>query len=70
MAGRYSAIHLHFFEKSVELLTDLMSQMPTRRHFKYYLTSSHFVTKVKMTALYNSEEGHLFKKLVDNLSDY
>jgi intron-binding protein aquarius len=56
-----------FLERSVELWTDLMSQLPTRRFLRLVMLDNHVLVKCKASALYSSDHAshRLFRQLVD-----
>jgi len=65
--GIYSEDQVKYFEKFVELCIDLLNQIPTRGHFRFLLQDQSFIVKCKLTRLYQSEQGVLFKKLLEML---
>ena len=64
---QYSENQKRYYEKFIEFLIDLLSQIPTRRQVKYVLLDSNFLIKAKLSSFYQSSNGELFKKLIDNL---
>ena len=63
----YTPEQINYFEKFIEFCIDLLSQTPTRGHFRYLLQDQNFIVKCKLTKLYHSEQGILFKKLIEML---
>lgn len=63
----YSDDQVKYFEKFLELLIDLLNQIPTRGHVRFLLQDQSFAVRCKLTKLYQSEQGILFKKLVEML---
>lgn len=63
----YSDDQVKYFEKFLELLIDLLNQIPTRGHVRFLLQDQSFIVKCKLTKLFQSEQGTLFKKLVEML---
>ncbi|PRP87317.1 intron-binding protein aquarius-like [Planoprotostelium fungivorum] len=61
---------IHFCERIVELMVDLLSQLPTRRFFRPLFEDVRFVTRCKMSRLANSSEGILFGQFLDFLRFY
>ncbi|KAG0634185.1 P-loop containing nucleoside triphosphate hydrolase protein [Tuber brumale] len=61
---------LNYCERFIELLTDLESQMPTRRYVNFLLKDLHVLTAVKLSPLYTSSESGLFRDLYALLSHY
>eukprot|EP01012_Entosiphon_sulcatum_P009985 TRINITY_DN1576_c0_g1_i1.p1 TRINITY_DN1576_c0_g1~~TRINITY_DN1576_c0_g1_i1.p1 ORF type:complete len:1408 (-),score=401.30 TRINITY_DN1576_c0_g1_i1:99-4226(-) len=59
-----------FCERFVELMTDLLSQLPTRRFFRIYLEDRQLYTICQLSALYEMEEGKLFRDLLGILRFY
>eukprot|EP00741_Cyanophora_paradoxa_P007305 tig00001098_g7066.t1 len=59
-----------FLERSLELLVDLMGQLPTRRFFRAVLEDHHIVLKARMHPLRTMPEGRLYAQLLDMLAFY
>ncbi|KAF8477576.1 P-loop containing nucleoside triphosphate hydrolase protein [Kalaharituber pfeilii] len=54
---------LAYCERFIELLTDLLSQLPTRRHVNYLLQDLHVLTAIKLSPLYKNPVNGLFRDL-------
>lgn len=61
---------LLYCERFVELLVDLLSQLPTRRFTRVLLEDSALLVKVQHAALLNHTSGQLFAQLVDLFAFY
>jgi intron-binding protein aquarius len=61
---------VHYCERFVELLTDLLSQLPTRRFTSALLEDRAVLVKCRMSRLFTHPSGRLFAQLVDLLSFY
>jgi len=61
---------LTFCERCVELLTDLLSQLPTRRFVRTLLEDRAVLVKAKMAPLYSHPDAQLYRQLVDLLTFY
>ncbi|KAL6124939.1 hypothetical protein ACLB2K_077447 [Fragaria x ananassa] len=59
-----------YCERFVELLIDLLSQLPTRRYLRPLVADVAVVPKCHLSALYRHEKGKLFTQLVDLLQFY
>jgi intron-binding protein aquarius len=53
----HPSILIEFSQKFVELVTDLLAQLPTRRYFRSLLESCFFVPQVKLSPLYTLTDG-------------
>jgi intron-binding protein aquarius len=62
-----SADTVKYLERSIELWTDLMSQLPTRRFLRLVMLDNHVLVKCKSSPLYASEHAthRLYRQLVD-----
>jgi len=63
-------ITLLYCERFVELLVDLLSQLPTRRFTRVLLEDSALLIKIQHAALLNHASGQLFAQLVDLFAFY
>ena len=61
---------LRFCERFLELLTDLLSQLPTRRFLHAVLCERQVLVKAKRSALYAAPAGQLFRQLLDQFEFY
>lgn len=61
---------LRFCERFLELLIDLLSQLPTRKFLHALLVERHVVVKAKRSLLYQSNAGSLFRQLLDQFEFY
>ena len=68
--GALSEATLVFCERFVELLSDLMSQLGTRRFFRLVLVDQHVIVRIHRSALWSRGDTRLFKQLVDVLAHY
>ena len=59
-----------FCERCLDFLTDLLSQLPTRRFVKAVLQERGIVVKCKMSGLYSRVQTSLFRQLVDLFASY
>jgi hypothetical protein len=60
-----------YCERSVELLVDLLSQLPTRRFVHAVLDDRGLLVKARRSALYAAEQqGSLFRQLLDLVAFY
>lgn len=62
--------NIHFCERFVEFMVDLLSQLPTRRFVRTFLDDRGLVVRCKMSNLFEREDGNLFAQLVDHLDYY
>ena len=68
--GDFDCDRILFCERCLELLIDVLSQLPTRRFVKTVLDAKQVLVKARMTALFAHAHGTLFKQLVDLFSFY
>eukprot|EP00794_Sanderia_malayensis_P020018 gene20018-21979_t len=69
--GKIDKISVHYCERFLELMIDLLSVLPTRRFFIVLLDDHHFVVRCKLSNLSKREEdGHLFNQLIDAVQFY
>lgn len=61
---------LLYCERFVEFLTDLLSQLPTRRFIRTLLEDRAILTKCRMSALFQHPQARLFVQLVDLFQFY
>jgi intron-binding protein aquarius len=59
-----------YCERFVELLSDLMSQLGTRRFFRLAVLDQHTVVRCRRSALWGRANAKLFRQLVDVLAHY
>ncbi len=59
-----------YCERFVELLSDLMSQLGTRRFFRLVVLDQHTVVRCRRSALIQRAGAKLFRQLVDVLAHY
>jgi intron-binding protein aquarius len=59
-----------YLERMLELLIDLVAQLPTRRFFLAVLIDQQVVVRCRMSALARRREGRLFVQLLDLLKFY
>jgi intron-binding protein aquarius len=59
-----------YFERFVELLIDLLSQLPTRRFLNTLLDDRHVIVRCKQSSLYTHVNGKLYSQLIDILESY
>eukprot|EP01116_Phalansterium_solitarium_P021731 TRINITY_DN6889_c0_g2_i1.p1 TRINITY_DN6889_c0_g2~~TRINITY_DN6889_c0_g2_i1.p1 ORF type:complete len:1438 (-),score=611.74 TRINITY_DN6889_c0_g2_i1:257-4549(-) len=59
--------YVQFCERFIELLLDLISQLPTRRFFHAVLQDMHFVTRCEMSPFAAAPDARLFVQLVEML---
>lgn len=60
--------HSHFAKRCVELMTDLMSQLPTRRFLRAVLSELRFFERLRLSGLYGEDRS--FQRLVDYFGYY
>lgn len=63
-------LHCTFCERFLEFLTDLLSQLPTRRFVRILLVEKAIHVKCKMSPLYDASKTSLFRQLVDLYAFY
>lgn len=56
-----------YLERSLELIIDLLSQLPTRRFFKLLVSACNTTVRLRKSAWIGTESGRLFGQLVDIL---
>ncbi|BDA47113.1 probable NFX1-type zinc finger-containing protein 1 at C-terminar half [Coccomyxa sp. Obi] len=61
---------LLYCERFVELIIDLLSQLPTRRFFRTLLDDKAILIKARMSPLFTHPEGQLFRQLTDLFQFY
>ncbi|CAL8471736.1 g11278 [Coccomyxa elongata] len=61
---------LLYCERFVELLIDLLSQLPTRRFVRTLLEDRAILIKARMSPLFTHPEGQLYRQLVDLFQFY
>lgn len=61
---------MNYCERFVELLTDLESQLPTRRYVNFLVKDLHILTAIKLSPLYVNSENGLFRDLYALLAHY
>jgi intron-binding protein aquarius len=61
---------LTYCERFVELLADLLSQLPTRRFLRLLVLDQHVLVRCRMSALASRPEAKLFRQLLDVLAHY
>lgn len=69
-ATREMEANVHFCERFVEFMVDLLSQLPTRRFVRTFLDDRGLVVRCKMSDLFEREQGNLFAQLVDHFDYY
>ncbi|EFN59246.1 hypothetical protein CHLNCDRAFT_29663 [Chlorella variabilis] len=69
-SGKLDRQALLYCERFVEFLTDLLSQLPTRRFVHAVLEDRAVLVKCYMSRLYTHPEGRLYVQLVDLLRFY
>ncbi|KAL7273966.1 hypothetical protein RUND412_003147 [Rhizina undulata] len=61
---------LFYSERFIEFLTDLESQLPTRRYTNFLLKDLHVLTAIKLSPLYSDAKNGLFRDLYTLLSHF
>lgn len=61
---------LTYCERFIELLTDLESQLPTRRYVNFLVKDLHILTAIKLSPFYADSENGLFRDLYALLAHY
>ena len=56
-----------FLERFIELLVDLVSQLPTRRFFRPLLLDKHFGVRCRLAKAAGRPEARCFNQLLDIL---
>jgi len=54
---------VNYCERFIELMTDLLSQLPTRRHVNFLLQDLHLATAVKLSPIYSDPANGLLRDL-------
>jgi intron-binding protein aquarius len=62
--------NLAYSERFMELLTDLQSQLPTRRYVNAFLRDLNLLPAIRLSPLYMDEENALFRDLFNLLSHF
>ena len=62
--------HVLYCERFVEFLTDLQSQLPTRRYVNTLLKDLHVLPALKLSPMYNDEANSLLRDLCALLTHY
>ena len=62
--------HILYCERFLELLTDLQSQLPTRRYVNSLIQDLNLLTVIKTSPLRRQEDSGLFRDLVNLLDHY
>ena len=62
--------HLSYCERFMELLTDLQSQLPTRRYVNSLLRDLNLLPAIRLSPMYTGAENGLFRDLVNLLSHF
>lgn len=62
--------HVLYCERFVEFLTDLQSQLPTRRYVNTLLQDLHILPAMALSPVFNDEPNGLLRDLTDLLSHY
>jgi intron-binding protein aquarius len=57
-------------ERALELLIDLVTQLPTRRFFLSVIEDRHVTVRCRLSRLSSLSLGHRFRQLVDMLRYY
>merc|ERR1711904_644039 len=61
---------LAYIERGIELMIDLLNQLPTRRFFRPLLIDKHFVVRCRLSKLAQKPQARLFNQLLDILRFY
>ena len=69
-ADGVDAAALHFAERFLELLIDLLSQLPTRRFLHAVLAERQVLVKAKKATIFGAEGGLLYRQLLDQFEFY
>ncbi|KAF2133417.1 P-loop containing nucleoside triphosphate hydrolase protein [Dothidotthia symphoricarpi CBS 119687] len=62
--------NLAYCERFIELLTDLQSQLPTRRYVSTLLQDLNMLPAIRLSPMYTDEDNGLFRDLFDLLSHF
>lgn len=69
-AGLTIAEIVMYCERFAELLTDLESQLPTRRYTNFLIKDLHLLTAIKLSPLYTNPENALLRDLTSLLAHF
>lgn len=69
-AGSAKPEHVLYCERAIEFLTDLQSQLPTRRYVNTLLQDLHILPAVSLSPAFNDEANSLLRELCALLSHY
>ncbi|KAL2271914.1 hypothetical protein VTJ83DRAFT_1285 [Remersonia thermophila] len=69
-AGNAKQEHVLYCERFIEFLTDLQSQLPTRRYVNTLLQDLHILPAITLSPIYNDEANGLLRELVALFSHY
>ncbi|KXX79826.1 Intron-binding protein aquarius [Madurella mycetomatis] len=69
-SGNARQEHVLYCERFVEFLTDLQSQLPTRRYVNTLLQDLHILPVLSLSPIFNDESNGLLRDLSDLLSHY
>ncbi|KAL1836269.1 hypothetical protein VTJ49DRAFT_5377 [Mycothermus thermophilus] len=69
-AGNAKQEHVLYCERFIEFLTDLQSQLPTRRYVNTLLQDLHILPAITLSPVYNDEANSLLRELVALFSHY
>eukprot|EP01113_Clastostelium_recurvatum_P032039 TRINITY_DN4066_c0_g1_i3.p1 TRINITY_DN4066_c0_g1~~TRINITY_DN4066_c0_g1_i3.p1 ORF type:complete len:1486 (-),score=430.72 TRINITY_DN4066_c0_g1_i3:35-3970(-) len=61
---------VRYAERFIELLVDLLAQLPTRRYLRVFLEDKHVITRCRATPLAHSPQGKLFNQLLNRFQFY
>lgn len=64
LSGQTKADNLLYCERFIELLTDLLSQLPTRRYVNTLLKDLHLLPAILQSTLYGEQDAALFRDLI------
>ena len=64
------AAAVHFCERFMELVIDLLAQLPTRRFTRTLMSDKALLVKARMMPLYDAPSGRLYTQLVDLFTFY
>jgi intron-binding protein aquarius len=62
--------NMAYCERFIELLTDLQSQLPTRRYVNALLKDLNMLPAIRLSPMYTDEDNGLFRDLFDLLSHF
>ncbi|KAK1750649.1 hypothetical protein QBC47DRAFT_393152 [Echria macrotheca] len=69
-SAAYKKDRVLYCERFVEFLTDLQSQLPTRRYVNTLLKDLHVLPALRLSPMYNDEANGLLRELCDLLTHY